>query len=108
MALGTFDEVQGNLSFLNTGASQIPGLVVMTMDAHGSDYGRYQHVLVVFNATTKQQSFSATELTGLKLGLHPVQQRSSDPIVRTAAFDESTGTAVVPALTTAVFVSVNE
>ena len=106
--MGTFDEVQGNLSFLNTGASQIPGLIVMTMGAHGSDYGRYQHVLVVFNATTKQQSFSATELTGLKLGLHPVQQRSSDPIVRTAAFDESTGTAVVPALTTAVFVSVNE
>jgi pullulanase len=106
--MGTFDEVQGNLSFLNTGASQIPGLIVMTMDAHRGDYGRYQRVLVVFNATTTQQSFSATELVGSKLGLHPVQQQSGDLIVRTAAFDATTGTAVVPALTTAVFVSDNE
>ena len=106
--MGTFDEVQANLGFLNTGASQIPGLIVMTLDANGGDYGRYQRVLVVFNATTTQQSFSAMELAGLKLGLHPVQRRSSDPIVRTAAFDEKTGTAVVPALTTAVFVSDDE
>jgi pullulanase len=103
--MGTFAEVQNNLHFLNTGASQIPGLIVMELDENGGRYGKFDHILVVFNAASGQQSFTAAALTGLKLGLHPVQRNSSDPVVRTATFDEKTGTVVVPGLTTAVFVS---
>jgi hypothetical protein len=39
------------------------------------------------------------------LYLHPVQQGPGDPIVAQSSFNATTGTAVVPALTTAVFVS---
>lgn len=106
--MGAFDEVQKNLHFLNTGASQIPGLIVMELEAATvGRYGRYEHVLVVFNATNAQQAFTSTVLTGLGLKLHPIQRSSSDPVVRTATFDPKTGTVVVPGLTTAVFVSVD-
>ncbi len=96
-------EVQKNLQFLNTGAAQVPGLIVMQLKAHGGDYGGFRNYLVVFNATKEQQSFTSPALANLKLQLHPVQQASSDAVVRKARFDETTGTATVPALTTAVF-----
>ena len=101
----TLQEVQNNLRFLNTGPGQIPGLIVMKLDANGGDYGLFKHVVVVFNATTDTVRFQSPELKGLKLYLHPVQIFSSDSTVRRSSFNSSTGTASVPALTTAVFVS---
>jgi pullulanase len=101
----TLAEVQANLHFLNAGPSQTPGLIVMKLDANGGDYGRFQHIVVVFNATNGQVSFQNSALTGLKLHLHPVQLSSSDAIVGHSAFTATTGTVAVPALTTAVFVS---
>jgi pullulanase len=104
----TFDEVQQNLTFLNTGQSQTPGLIVMKLDANGGDYGIYKHIVVVFNATNAQATFTDSRLQGLKLRLHPVQRSSSDPITRQSTFNAKQGTAVVPALTTAVFVAETE
>jgi pullulanase len=49
--MGTLQEIQNNLHFLNTGTTQIPGLIVMKLDAGGQDYGSYSHIVVVFNAT---------------------------------------------------------
>jgi pullulanase len=103
--MATFAEVQKNLTFLNTGQNQIPGLIAMKLDANGGQYGPYQHILVVFNATNGTVNFSNPQLTGLQLQLHPVQQASSDPVVRQSTFNSGTGTATVPALTTAVFVT---
>jgi pullulanase len=103
--MATLAEVQANLHFLNEGPSQTPGLIVMKLDANGGDYGRYQHIVVVFNATDAQVSFQDSSLVGLGLHLHPVQQHSSDPIVGQSSFSATTGTLVVPALTTAVFVT---
>jgi pullulanase len=37
----TFDEVQRNLHFWNTGTAQVPGLIVMELEAHGGFYGPY-------------------------------------------------------------------
>ncbi len=104
----TFQEVQQNLSFLNTGQSQTPGLIVMKLDANGRDYGQYRHVVVVFNATNEQTTFTDGRLQGLKLHLHSVQQNSSDPATRQSTFNSKQGTATVPALTTAVFVTEKE
>ena len=104
----TFGEVQQNLTFLNIGQSQTPGLIVMKLDANGRNYGTYQHIVVVFNATISQVSFNDGRLQGLKLHLHPVQQSSSDPATRQSSFDSRAGTVAVPALTTAVFVSEKE
>ncbi len=79
----------------------------MKLDANGGDCGRFQHIVVVFNAanTDAPVSFHNSALAGLKLHLHPVQLHSSDPIVGQSSFNTTTGTVVVPALTTAVFVS---
>ena len=101
----TLAEVQSNLHFLNVGPSQTPGLIVMKLDAHGGDFGRYQHIVVVFNATTAQVSFQSSALAGLGLHLHPVQKHSVDPMVGQSSFNTQTGTLVVPSLTTAVFVT---
>jgi pullulanase len=99
--------VQQDLHFLNTGPNQVPGLIVMRIDANGGPYF-YKHLLVVFNATNAPVSFTNSGLKGLALTLHPVQQRSADPVTRESTFDSSTGTANVPALTTAVYSTATE
>jgi pullulanase len=101
----TLAEVHANLHFLNAGPSQTPGLIVMKLDANGGDFGRYQHIVVVVNASNTQVSFQNSTLAGLKLHLHRVQQHSADPIVGQSSFNAQTGTLVVPGLTTAVFVT---
>jgi pullulanase len=101
----TLNEIQANLSFLNTGPNQIPGLIVMKLDENGMQYGPFQHVVIFFNATDASVTFAHASLVGLQLVLHPVQQHSSDPIVQQSTFNSTQGTAVIPALTTAVFVS---
>src|SRR6202012_4624930 len=62
----TFEEVQQNLTFLNTGQSQTPGLIVMKLDGNGRDYGQYKHIVVVFNAANEQTTFTDGRLQGLK------------------------------------------
>jgi pullulanase len=103
--MGTFEEVQRYLTFLNTGPSQVPGLIVMELQTHGLRTGPYGHVVVVFNGTMAEQSFTSAELAGMSLALHPVQERSRDAGVRGTRFESGRGKVVVPALTTAVFVS---
>ncbi len=106
--MATFAEVQRNLSFLNVGPDQIPGLIVMELNAHGGAYGPYGHVLVVWNATLAPKIFTSAQLAGLPLTLHPVQADGADGAAQEASFDVKTGAATVPALTAAVFVSVRE
>jgi len=103
--MATLAEIQKNLTYLNTGASQVPGLIVMKLDANGGDYGPYKHIVVVFNATNAKIDFLSAQLQGLKLHLHPVQMNSADPITRQSTFNAQQGQFTVPALTTAVFVS---
>ena len=103
--MATDGEIQQNLAFLNTGPSQVPGLIVMKLDANGGNYGKYKHILVVFNASNAQVNFADSRLQSLTLHLHMVQKQSSDPATRQSNFNLKTGMATVPALTTAVFVS---
>ncbi len=103
--MSTLQEIQNNLHFLNTGASQIPGLIVMKLDANGGNYGLFSHIVVVFNATTAPVSFQNNALKGLNLFLHPLQLLFGDSDIRASKFNSGTGTATVNGLTTAVFVS---
>ncbi len=96
--LSTLAQVQSQLHFINTGPNQIPGVIVMTL-------GQHPELLVVFNATTSTVNFQHASLKGLKLQLHPIQGNSADTTVRQSSFNSITGTAAVPALTTAVFIA---
>jgi pullulanase len=100
----TFNEVQQNLTFLNTGPNQIPGVIVMKLSANGGNYGPYSDIVVLFNATKEQLTVSDASLQGMHLRLHPVQASSSDMLTRQSTFDSRKGAATVGALTTAVFV----
>ena len=117
--MATFDQIEHNLHFLNTGTTQIPGLIVMDLqspDRPGSSedrssrqddrsVGAFEHIVVLFNGTNQAQTFTSPSLVGQPLRLHPVQRNSTDPVVRTTTFDRNTGATTVPALTTAVLVS---
>ncbi|MFB1483468.1 pullulanase-type alpha-1,6-glucosidase [Corallococcus sp. RDP092CA] len=102
--LRTGDEVKQLVRFENTGPEQIPGLIVMAMQDHGTN-AEGKRAIVLFNGTDDAQTFKADTYKALKLKLHPVQQASTDPVVRTSAYDAATGGFTVPARTTAVFVT---
>ena len=101
----TFAEVQQNLTFLNSGQNQIPGVIAMRLRSNGGNYGHYRQLLVIFNGTTASTSISDPSLEGANFQLHPVLRGSTDTTTRQSTFQSSTGTATVPALTIAVFVS---
>ena len=103
--MATLEEVQANLTFLNTGPNQIPGLIVMKLDDHGHNYGGAHHIIVFFNASNAPVTFTNAMLAGMPYHLHRAQLTSSDPVLREATFTAKEGTATIPALTTAVFVS---
>jgi pullulanase len=100
----TLTEVQNNLQFLNTGTGQTPGLIVMKLAANGGNYGVYKHILVVFNSAVAPVSFQDDQLRDLGLQLHPLQLALGDAQTQ-AEVDPISGTVMVSALTTAVFVS---
>ena len=104
--LPTAEEIAARQTFLNTGPNQLPGLIVMDIsDTVGDDIDRrYERVVVLVNANDEPQTFTAAGLAGVRLGLHPVQRGSVDPVVKTSTFTRASGTFTIPARTTAVFV----
>ncbi len=103
--LRTAWEIQARVAFHNTGPNQLPGLIVMTLsDRAGPDLDPNAELIVVLiNANDEAQTFDSP-LEGRRLVLHPVQQNSVDPIVKTATFDPGSGVFTVPGRTTAVWV----
>ncbi len=97
--LPTAQAVQNQLTFLNAGPNQTPGVIVMKLSGGSAPY---RNVLVVFNASSTAYSLKDASLAPLKLSLHPALQASSDAVVKGSKANGDTLT--VPALTTAVFV----
>jgi len=102
--LQTADEVERSLTFLNTGPNQIPGLIVMNLSDVDNLDPNYSDVVVLFNASKDALAFADSGFIGKEYSLHPIQQNSADPLVRTAAFDSANGSFTVPGRTTAIFV----
>lgn len=104
--LQSADDIEHQLRFYNTGADQVPGLIVMAIqDSELNLDPNAEMILVVFNANTHEQIFVANELAGADFALHPLQQTSVDVALRAASVDNTTGTFRVPARSTAVFVA---
>ncbi|MCB9008343.1 MAG: pullulanase-type alpha-1,6-glucosidase [Ardenticatenaceae bacterium] len=104
--LQTAAQVQDHLQFHNTGPEQIPGFIAMSVRDLADENldPNSDGVIVLFNATPDEVVFTLPEAVDYPLALHPVQQNSVDDIVKTAAFDATSGTFTIPAWTTAVFV----
>ncbi|MFV9505885.1 MAG: pullulanase-type alpha-1,6-glucosidase [Oscillochloridaceae bacterium umkhey_bin13] len=103
--LRTAEEVIAQVSFMNTGADQIPGLIVMRITDDGANNldPQREQIVVLFNADPEPVSFTAEALQDMKLRLHPIQAASFDAAVRSASFDSATGTFTVPGRSTVVF-----
>lgn len=79
----TFAEVQQNLTFLNTGQSQTPGVIAMLLKANGGNNGQYRKILVVFNGTTSTATISSPSLQGaIPIAPRPARlnRRSNTPV----------------------------
>ncbi|MFJ5139111.1 pullulanase-type alpha-1,6-glucosidase [Streptomyces sp. NPDC088707] len=92
-SLATADRVQDALSFPLSGPEETPGVITM----------RLGDLVVVFNASTRQQTQRAPGLAGTSYALHPVQANGSDTVVKTSSYEPGSGTFTVPARTVAVF-----
>jgi pullulanase len=104
--LQTAEQINSKVRFHNTGAGQVPGLIVMSVtDADGSVDRRYKQVFALINADDQAHNYGEAGFAGLPLALHPILVNSEDPIARTSAFNASTGNFSVPARTTAVFLA---
>ncbi|GAB4204449.1 MAG: hypothetical protein OHK0022_29620 [Roseiflexaceae bacterium] len=104
--LRTAAEIQSQVSFLNTGPSQESGLIVMVLSEPRVTHldNPYKRIVVVYNANPTAKTFTEQSFRNIQMRLHPVQQASADPLVRTSTYDSAEGTFVVPPRTTAVFV----
>ncbi len=103
--LGSTADVQQHLKFYNNGPNQTPGLIVMELAGDVSLYPPYKKIVVLFNATSQTQTFTDADLQGLKLVLHPLQAAADPALNEDASYNNKKGTFVVPALSTAVFVT---
>lgn len=93
------DSVMEQVSFLNTGTSQLSGMIAMHLEGKGR---HNKDMLVIFNGTNQEVEFNHDSLESKRYKLHPVQRWSVDEDTRNSNFHD--GTFTVPAMTTAVFV----
>ncbi|MEU9503808.1 pullulanase-type alpha-1,6-glucosidase [Streptomyces sp. NPDC048196] len=91
--LATAAEVQSQLSFPLSGEDETPGVLTM----------RLADLVIVFNATPREQHQTVAALAGHPYALHPVQAHGTDRTTATASYAEATGTFAVPPYTVAVF-----
>ncbi len=100
--LRTAEQVKAQVEFLNTGPSQIPGVIAMSIvdDPNNRIDMNYDHIVVLWNASPEETTFS-TEGLG-ELTLHPLL---TDAHNAQATYEGSTFT--LPARSTAVFVHTN-
>ncbi|MEV7369260.1 pullulanase-type alpha-1,6-glucosidase [Streptomyces sp. NPDC090301] len=92
-SLATADRVQDALSFPLSGPEETPGVITM----------RLGDLVVVLNASPRQQTQRIPGLAGTPYALHPVQANGSDTVVKASSYAPGSGTFTVPARTVAVF-----
>ncbi len=105
--LGSAAAIDAKVTFPASGtADAIPGVIAMRIDdTVGADVdAALKGLVVVFNATPGQVTQPVPGTAGLALSLSAIQAGGTDPVVKTATWNATTGSATVPARTVAVFV----
>ncbi len=102
--LRTGEEIKQAVKLYNDGPGQAAGVIAMGITNAANRASPYTEVLVVFNASPEPQELTLDAYAKKDMVLHPVQQSSTDPVVRTSAFERASGKFKVPGRTTAVFV----
>lgn len=109
--LRTANDIQERVRFLNCGPSSIPGLIVLSIEDGTEGLtglsqldANYSHIVVIFNASPTRILFATETLQHRSFQLHTVQSESSDELVKTSSYEESSGCFSTPARTTSVFV----
>nr|XP_043631778.1 pullulanase 1, chloroplastic [Erigeron canadensis] len=109
--LRTANAIQERVRFHNTGLSQVPGVIVMSIeDGHVGVPGlsqldpNYSYIVVVINACPTDISFTSPVLRGKVLQLHPLQMMLTENLVKNSTYNSSSGCFKVPSRTTVVFV----
>lgn len=106
LRLGSAALIDEKVTFPNSGSDATPGLIVMQIDdLVGDDVDpELDGALVVFNSTPEAITESVDGLAGREFALADALAEGSDAVVKTTAWDASSGTLTVPARTAAVLV----
>ena len=93
------------MSFPDSGPAATPGVIVERIDdTTGPDVDKkLKGLIIVFNSSPTATTQTVTTAKGQHYSLNRYQATGSDPIVKTAAFNRTTGAFTVPARTVAVF-----
>jgi pullulanase len=105
--LRTTAEVRRRLTLLNTGAQQLPTLMLGHLDARGLEGGGYTELLYAINADTRAATITLPTLQGRRFVPHPVHTAAgaADPRpARDARWSADTGALTVPPRTALVYV----
>ncbi|BDG05271.1 pullulanase-type alpha-1,6-glucosidase [Anaeromyxobacter oryzae] len=103
--LRSADQILAWTTYPLAGPAQPPGVVMMRVAAPQALAGGWAQATVVVNASPDDQTLAPEGFAGQRFELHPLQQASFDPVVRSASYDCVTGTFTVPARTVAVFMA---
>lgn len=103
--LRSAQDVIERLKFHNTGPSQVPGVIAMSIDGRGYKGAQYKSVITLINVDKAAKQVTIGELRGHRLAIHKVQRNStSDTLARTATYNSASGKFTIPPRTTVVFV----
>jgi pullulanase-type alpha-1,6-glucosidase len=109
------DSIIKKVSFLNSehltsdnNSSHQSGLLVMKIDDTQGQLvdNQYRSIVVIFNTSSKAQTFSSDKLVTNNFQLHPIQQQGADLVTKQSSVQANGFT--VPALTSAVFVAARD
>ena len=107
LRLRTADDIKARLSFLNTGAAQLPTVLAARIDGTGYAGAGFKEIIYLVNADKQAQTLTVDALKGRAYQLHPVHLAPGAADRRVAAeasFDAGSGRFVVPARSALVWV----
>jgi pullulanase/glycogen debranching enzyme len=105
--LRTADDIKQRLRFFNTGAGQVPTVIVAHLDGAGYAGANFKSITYLINVDKVAQKVTVAEEKGRAYRLHPVHTRAGaadQRPAREARYDAATGSFSVPPRSAVVFI----